>query len=62
MSHRWLCGTETQSYEIVKLVLICKEGNPLLPTESRPTLSACDDGGVVAGVWLCVCMCLCACV
>lgn len=26
ISHRWLCGTETQPYENVKLI-ICKEGN-----------------------------------
>lgn len=62
MSHRWFCGTETQSYEIVKLVLICKEGNlPSASIESPNLLRTCDDGSVIAGVWLCMCMCLIVC-
>lgn len=62
MSHRWLCGTETQPYENVKLMLICKEGNfPSASIESPNSLNVCDCGSVIVGVWLCVCMCLIVC-
>ena len=62
MSHKWLCGTETQPYENVKLVLICKEGNlPSASIELPNSLKVYDSGSVIAGVWLSVCMCLIVC-
>jgi len=62
---KWLCGTETQPYENVKLVLICEEGNvPSASIESPNSLNVYDNGSVIAGVWLCVCVwlivCMCA--